>query len=147
MSSAKKVPAGAYQHKTAGPYSPVLIVDAARLIALSGQAALDIDGNVIGDTVKEQTEATLDNCARLLADAGASFADVFKVNVYLANIDDWERFNGVYRKRMPAPFPARTAIQAVLISPFLVEIEMWAVARQAPRGKPASRSAEQPRGR
>lgn len=124
---AKRVPPGAYQHRTAGPYSPVLEVDARRLVVLSGQAAIDIDGNVLGNTIEAQTEATLANCARLLADAGIGFADVFKVNVYLSDIADWERFNAVYRRVMPEPYPARTAIQAILISPFIVELEMWAV--------------------
>ena len=124
---AKSVPAGAYQHRTAGPYSPVLEVDARRLVVLSGQAALDIDGNVIGSSIEAQTEATLANCGRLLADAGVGFADVFKVNVYLSDIGDWERFNAVYSRVMPQPYPARTAVQAILISPFIVELEMWAV--------------------
>lgn len=129
MPPTKQVPAGAYQHKTAGPYSPALVVDTSKLIVLSGQAALDAEGNVIGDTIEEQTEASLDNCLRLLNSAGVGFEDVFKVNVYLTRIDDWVRFNGIYRKRMPTPFPARTAVQAVLISPFLVELEMWAAGR------------------
>lgn len=125
-SSVKTVPAGAYQHRTAGPYSPVIQVDASRLVILSGQVAVDRDGNVLGSTIEQQTEATLANCARLLADAGASFADVFKVNVYLSDISQWARFNTIYERTLPAPYPARTAIQAVLISPYIVELDMWA---------------------
>lgn len=122
----KRVPAGAFQHRTAGPYSPVLEVEAAKLVVLSGQVAVDRDGNVIGDTIEAQTEATLQSCIRLLGDAGVSLADVFKVNVYLADITDWSRFNAVYQRIVPAPYPARTAVQAVLIAPFIVELEMWA---------------------
>ena len=59
----KRVPPGAVQHLTAGPYSPVIEVDARRLVVLSGQVAVDLDGKVVGDTIEQQAEATLDNCA------------------------------------------------------------------------------------
>ena len=59
--------------------------------------------------------------------AGCDFADVFKVNVYLADLADWARFNAIYEASFPRPLPVRTAVQAVLMSDFRVEIEMWAV--------------------
>ncbi|MDZ5696099.1 RidA family protein [Chelativorans sp. M5D2P16] len=123
----KHLPAGAAQHKTAGPYSPVLEVDARRLVVISGQVAVDKDGHVIGANIEEQTRTTLDNCARQLATVGCGLADVFKANIYLLNLADWDRFNMVYEAILPEPRPVRTAVQAVLLPGFLVEIEMWAV--------------------
>lgn len=123
----KRVPDGAVQHSTAGPYSPVIEVKAERLVVLSGQVAVDLDGKVIGATMEEQTEAVLANCRKQLASAGCGFSDVFKVNVYLADLTDWSRFNAIYEKSMPAPLPVRTAVQAILLDGFRVEIEMWAV--------------------
>ncbi|WP_306118088.1 MULTISPECIES: RidA family protein [unclassified Roseitalea] len=127
-SPAKQVPANSVrQHATAGPYSPVLEVDARRLVVLSGQVAVAMDGSVIGNSVAEQTQATLANCADKLRAAGCDFADVFKVNAFLTDISTWDEFNAVYADAMPEPLPARTAVQAVLLPGFLVEIEMWAV--------------------
>ena len=123
----KRVPSGAVQHRTAGPYSPVLEVAADRLVVLSGQVAVDLEGRVVGETIEEQAEAALENCRRQLATAGCGFADVFKVNVYLAEVTEWSRFNAVYEASMPAPRPVRTAVQAILLPGFRVEIEMWAV--------------------
>lgn len=123
----KTVPGNARQHRTAGPYSPVIEVDARKLVVLSGQVAVDLDGGVVGVTIEEQTRATLDNCRHQLETAGCDFGDVFKVNVYLADLADWERFNAVYESLLPAPRPVRTTVQAVLIPGFRVEIEMWAV--------------------
>jgi 2-iminobutanoate/2-iminopropanoate deaminase len=120
-------PKNARQHVTAGPYSPVLEVDASRLVVISGQVAVDLDGTVIGSTVEEQTRATLQNCANQLASAGCTLGDVFKVNIYLSDLGDWARFNTVYEQMMREPLPVRTAVQAVLLPGFLVEIEMWAV--------------------
>jgi 2-iminobutanoate/2-iminopropanoate deaminase len=65
----KKIPAGAIQDSTAGPYSPVLEVHAETLVVISGQVAVDLEGNVIGETIEEQTRATLENCRRQLTTA------------------------------------------------------------------------------
>jgi 2-iminobutanoate/2-iminopropanoate deaminase len=123
----KARPKGARQHATAGPYSPVLEVDAARLVVISGQVAVDMSGAVVGATIEEQTRATLENCAGQLASAGCTLGDVFKVNIYLTDLGEWSRFNAVYEEMMPEPLPVRTAVQAVLLPGFRVEIEMWAV--------------------
>jgi 2-iminobutanoate/2-iminopropanoate deaminase len=124
--SCKKVPEGVMQHKTAGPYSPVLEVEANKLVVISGQAPVDMEGNVVGETIEEQTEYTLENCKKQLAKAGCTFTDVFKVNVYLTDLDNWPRFNNVYAKHFPEPLPVRTAVQTGLLLTFLVEVEMWA---------------------
>jgi 2-iminobutanoate/2-iminopropanoate deaminase len=127
MSAAKRVPAGAIQHSTAGPYSPVLEIQADRLFVISGQVAVDLQGNIIGDTIEEQTRVTLANCRRQLEMADCTFDDVFKVNAYMADINDWHRFNAVYIESFAEPRPARTTIGAKLLKTFLIEIEMWAV--------------------
>ncbi len=129
-STAKRVPAGAIQHSTAGPYSPVLEIEAKRIVVISGQVALDLDGNILGDTIEDQTRATLENCRRQLATAGCTFADVFKVNAYMADLADWDRFNAVYVEMLPEPRPVRTTIGAKLLQTFLIEIEMWAAKRE-----------------
>src|SRR5689334_2166742 len=123
---AKVVPPGAAQHKTAGPYSPVLEVQADRLVVISGQVAVDPEGNILGNTIEEQTRATLENCRRQLETAGCTFHDVFKVNAYMADINEWNRFNAAYMEIIPEPRPARTTVGAKLLRTFLIEIEMWA---------------------
>jgi 2-iminobutanoate/2-iminopropanoate deaminase len=123
----KRRPEGARQHVTAGPYSPVLEIDAQRLVVISGQVAVDPHGRVIGSSIDEQTRATLGNCIACLASAGCTLRDVFKVNIYLADLGDWARFNEIYQEIMPEPLPVRTAVQAILLPGFVVEIEMWAV--------------------
>jgi enamine deaminase RidA (YjgF/YER057c/UK114 family) len=122
-----KLPHNATQHQTAGPYSPVLEVDAGKLVVLSGQAAIDANGNVVGNTIEEQAAYTMDNCLRQLMSAKCGFNDVFKVNVYLKNLEDWPRFNDIYRGYFTGTFPVRTALKAGLLMNLLVEIEMWAV--------------------
>ena len=116
----------ATQHKTAGPYSPVLEIAANKLVVISGQASIDVDGQVIGDTIEEQTRGTLDNCKQQLANAGCSMDDVFKVNVYLKDLEHWPRFNEIYRTYFNHPLPVRTAVGSGLLLTLLVEVELWA---------------------
>jgi 2-iminobutanoate/2-iminopropanoate deaminase len=71
----------------------------------------------------------LANCRRLLESAGCTFADVFKVNAFMADLDDWDRFNAIYMEAMPEPRPVRTTIGVKLLPGFLIEIEMWAAKR------------------
>lgn len=125
--SGKFIPEGASQHVTAGPYSPVLEVNPGQLVVISGQAAIDPAGNVIGETIEEQARMTLDNCAKQLETAGCGLNDVFKVNVYLTDLANWPRFNEVYKSYFKAPLPVRTAVQTPLLMTLMVEIEMWAV--------------------
>ncbi|MCB2130248.1 MAG: RidA family protein [Rhodobacteraceae bacterium] len=126
MSNRISASANAVQHKTAGPYSPVLRISAGDIVVISGQAPVNLDGKVIGETIEEQALLTLENCKAQLLTGGATLADVFKVNVYLTDLAEWPRFNAVYSQFMPRPFPARTAIGCALLDGFKVEIEMWA---------------------
>jgi len=125
--NAKNLPEGAAQHTTAGPYSPVLQVYPGQLVVISGQAAIDPTGEIIGDTIEEQTHYTLKNCQKQLETAGCSLSDVFKVNIYLTDLADWPRMNEVYKTYFPDPKPVRTAVGTSLLMTLQVEIEMWAV--------------------
>ncbi|MEI0612533.1 RidA family protein [Brachyspira pilosicoli] len=124
--SCKRIPDNAQQHKTAGPYSPVLEVEFNKLVLISGQAPIDIEGKVVGDNIEDQTRFTMENCIKQLKTANCTLDDVFKVNVYLSDLNLWPRFNEVYKTYFKEPLPVRTAVQTGLLYTFLVEIEMWA---------------------
>ena len=88
-------------------------VRAGDFLYLSGQVgnrpgALEL---VPGGIEREAAQA-LDNLAAVLGRHGASFDDVVKCIVFLADIHDWPAFNGVYRRYFPHHFPARSALAA-----------------------------------
>jgi 2-iminobutanoate/2-iminopropanoate deaminase len=124
--SGKRVPDGATQHPNAGPYSPVLIIPAGDLVAISGQGPISADGQVVGDTIEEQTDLTLENCRRQLATAGCTLDDVFKVTVHLRDLDEWARFNEVYKGKFNQPYPVRTTTGTDLLLGMKIEIDMLA---------------------
>lgn len=111
----------------AGAYSPA--VRAGNLIFVSGQVPRDPrTGQTLDGDIREQTRTVLDNTERVLAAAGASLDDVVSVTVYLADMDDWEAFNEVYRTVFRRPYPTRTTVGAELRG-ILVEVSVIAVAR------------------
>jgi 2-iminobutanoate/2-iminopropanoate deaminase len=106
-----------------GAYSKA--VRAGDLVFVSGQVPRNPEtGQVTGD-VAVQTRQVLENVKAVLATAGATLEDVVSVNAYLADINDWEAFNAVYREIFQPPYPARTTVGAGLHG-FLVEISVIA---------------------
>jgi 2-iminobutanoate/2-iminopropanoate deaminase len=107
-----------------GAYSPA--VRAGGFVFVSGQVPRDpVTGALVGDDVESQTAQVIANIKRALEAAGASLTDVVSVIVYLADIDDWGRFNTAYKALMPTPYPTRTALGANLRGIF---VEISAVA-------------------
>ena len=97
----------------AGAYSPG--VRAGSLFFVSGQTPRDpATSQIIGTSIEEQTRVTLANVERILHTGGATLQQVVSVTVYLANEDDWGRFNEVYKTVFSAPYPTRAVVGAEL---------------------------------
>ena len=77
-------------------------------------------------TIEDETEAVLNNLKGIIEDAGAGMEDVLKVTCYLADMNDFARFNNVYEKYFSQYPPARTAVQAAKL-PLDVQIEIDAI--------------------
>ena len=65
----------------------VEVVGACRTVHISGQLGIDLAGNVVGD-FRAQAVQVFENLKAALASVGATFADVVKLNSYLADIAD-----------------------------------------------------------
>jgi 2-iminobutanoate/2-iminopropanoate deaminase len=109
--------------KPGGHYSSAMI--AGDFVFLSGQTPRDADRKVIGDSIEEQTRATLANIERVLASADARLEDVVKVTVYLTDLTLFSRFNALYANWFAQHKPARTTVEAGLQG-VLVEIDVVA---------------------
>jgi 2-iminobutanoate/2-iminopropanoate deaminase len=106
------------------------VVRAGKLVFVSGCVASDEKGRTVGgmDAVA-QARQVHENLKRCLAAAGASFADVCKVTVFVRNMADREKINTVRKEYFGAHRPASTLVE---ISRFvrddlLLEIEATAV--------------------
>ncbi len=106
-----------------GPYSPAVV--AGGFIFTSGLLPLlpgDGEQRVPGD-VREQALVVMKNLKGLLEEAGSSLDRVTRVTVYLSYLGDLPAFNEVYEEFFTPPFPARSAVQAVIPGGFLVELD------------------------
>lgn len=97
-------------------------VRAGDFVFVSGQLPIR-DGAVVAGGIAEHTEATLDNLAKALAEAGCDFGDVVKVTAYLTDASHFAAFNEVYRSRFPVAPPARTTVVVSLTLEALLEVE------------------------
>ena len=104
-----------------GAYSQGL--RAGNFIFVSGQGPLDpATGQIVGETVEEQTARVLDNIKAILEAGGATMADVVKVTAHLSDLALFERYNKVYSTYFPDPKPTRTTVGSQLLG-ILVEID------------------------
>ncbi len=108
-----------------GPYSPGIVAEG-RFVYVSGQGP-SVDGALQLGSIEDETRLTLDNVGRVLEAAGASFADVVRCGVFLADLDDFGAMNAVYQTYFPEPRPARTTIGAALLNGMKIEIDCVAV--------------------
>lgn len=95
-----------------GPYSQGIL--ARGMLFVSGQGPLDAAGNIVAGDIEAETRMTMDNVKAIVEAAGFTMDDVVKVGVYLADLQEFDRFNAVYETYFSAPLPARTCVQAVL---------------------------------
>ncbi|GIM91230.1 RidA family protein [Paractinoplanes toevensis] len=101
------------------------------LMLVSGQVPLDASGRLVGsDDAGEQTRQVFRNIAAVLADGGATMADVVKLTVFLTNMSDLSAFRAARDEFIdPERPPASSLVQVSgLVHPgFRVEIEAIAV--------------------
>lgn len=105
-----------------GPYSQAITHQ--NLIFTSGQIPLDPEtGEIVGDTIKEQTEQALKNLGEVLKAGNSSFKNAIKCTCFLNDMKDFAAFNEVYTEYFTSN-PARSCV-AVKTLPrnVLVEVE------------------------
>jgi 2-iminobutanoate/2-iminopropanoate deaminase len=112
--------------KAIGPYSQA--IRAGNLLFLSGQIPLNpATGEVVEGGIAAQTERVLQNISAVLTTAGASFANVVRTTVFLADMNDFAAMNAVYAKYVVDPPPARSTVQVSRL-PKDVRVEIDAIA-------------------
>ena len=110
----------------AGPYSPA--VRAGDWLILAGQVGLDPStGRMVEGGAEAEARQVLANITAVLADCGASLADVAKTTVFVTDMADFAVVNAVYADAFGPHRPARSTVEvAALPGGARVEIETWA---------------------
>jgi len=114
-------------------YTHVVAVTGGTTLYISGQIALDGEGRLVGEgDLRAQTEQGFRNIVTALAAAGATFADVVKINFYILNYQPEDRFiiREVRDRYIPAENPPANTlvgVAALAVEGLLLEVEAVAV--------------------
>ncbi len=110
-------------------YTHVVTVAGGRMLFVAGQVAVDKEGQIVGrGDLKTQARKAAENLAAALKSAGASLADVVKMNTYVVNYkpDDYRAIADMRREFFPkenAPASTLIGVAALAIDGLLIEIE------------------------
>ena len=131
MSDKRVVTSGDFP-KPLGPYSHAVV--SGGFVFVAGQAPINpkTQKMELGD-IKTETSLELTNISTILRAANSSLENVVKVSIHLADLNDFDTMNEVYREFFKGDYPVRTTVQAVLRSGRKIEIDCIARVNQTRR--------------
>ena len=108
-----------------GPYSQAAVFGG--ILYTSGQIAIDPETSaLVRGGISEQTERIMKNLDAVLSAAGSDFESVIKTTCFLADMNDFAVFNGIYEKYFTSR-PARSCVAVkALPKGALAEVELIA---------------------
>lgn len=114
-----------------GHFSQATTIEAAgRLVFISGMTARRPDGSIagIGD-ITAQTRQVCENIKSAVGSAGGTLDDVCRVDVFIRNMEHFDKIHAVRREYFKPPLPASTMVEVnKFTSPdYLIEINAIAV--------------------
>ena len=119
-----------------GPYSQAVRVG--DFLFTSGQIALHPKtGEIVMGGVEAETRQVLRNLTELLAAGGATWADVAKTTIFLADLADFSIVNRLYGEVAATPAPARSTVQVAAL-PRGARVEIEAIAYLGKTSAPAT---------
>ncbi|NCF20521.1 MAG: RidA family protein [Haliea sp.] len=116
------------------PYEAFNIAQAYRagdFIFVSGQAALDLEGNIIGEgDFEAQAEQAFENLQAVLKAAGSGMDKLIKVNIYVTDMANFQSVVAIRERYFSPPWPADTLVEvsALALPELMIEIEGVALA-------------------
>ncbi len=127
VSQVKIAVSGPNMPKALGPYSQAIRLG--DLLFVSGQAGLNPEtGEVAGSDFEAQARQAFENLRAILEAAGSGMDQVVKTTGWVANADDFPKFNELYAEYFPQDAPARSTPIVALPRGLLISIECIAAA-------------------
>jgi 2-iminobutanoate/2-iminopropanoate deaminase len=119
-------------HYTSGRiYSKGVKVDIgdSEMLFISGQLPKDKKGEIVGrGDYTRQTEYIFEKLITILKEAGMSLNDLVKVNIYVINMDEFEKVSTVRNKYLKDLKPASTSVQIGATTTPGCDVEIDAIA-------------------
>jgi len=92
-----------------GPYSQAVLCDST--LYCSGQIALNTEGQLLNDSIEQETQQVMHNIAQLLKTVEMDYGHIIKTSIFLTDMNDFAKVNTEYAKYFKGDFPARETIQ------------------------------------
>ncbi|MEO8629724.1 MAG: RidA family protein [Betaproteobacteria bacterium] len=115
--------------KPLGMYTQVTCANAGTLAFISGQVAVDAEGNVVGSgDLQAQTVQVFENLKLALAGVGATFTDVIKFTIFMTDLTPEARktvmnVRSRYISVTQPPAATMVGIGKLVLDDLLIEIE------------------------
>jgi reactive intermediate/imine deaminase len=114
-----------------GHFSQAIAIEAkGRLVFLSGMTARRPDGTIAGvGDIEAQTRQVCENLKSAVEAAGGTLDDICRVDVYVRNMEHFDKIHKVRREYFKAPAPASTMVEVtkMVSAEYLIEINAIAV--------------------
>jgi reactive intermediate/imine deaminase len=114
-----------------GHFSQAIAIEAkGKLVFLSGMTARRADGTIAGvGDIEAQTRQVCENLKAAVEAAGGTMDDICRVDVYVRNMEHFDKIHKVRREYFKSPAPASTMVEVTkMTSPdYLIEINAIAV--------------------
>ena len=82
---------------------------------------------LVSEDIQAQTRQSIENIKAIVNEAGGELSDIVKVNVFVKNIEDFDKINEVYAEYFSEAKPARALVEVARL-PRDVKIEIEAIA-------------------
>ena len=117
--------------KPIGPYNQAVISN--NLLFISGQVAFDPKTDMlILDNVENETKQVMENLKAILESVNATFENVIKTSIFLSDMDNFVKVNGVYGSYFNEDTaPARETVEVARL-PKDVNVEISMIAELLP---------------
>ena len=114
-----------------GHFSHAIAVETkGKLVFISGMTSRRADGTIVGvGDIEAQTRQVCENLKSAVEAAGGTMDDICRVDVYVRNMEHFEKIHKVRREYFRSPPPASTMVEVTkMTSPdYLIEINAIAV--------------------
>jgi 2-iminobutanoate/2-iminopropanoate deaminase len=122
-----KTPVGAELVPAGTPYSPGVL--AGGTLYVSGLQGTDPETRALPSDFGQEVRNCLENVGHVLKDARMNYSDVVSVQIFLADMSQFDQVNSSYKSYFTSPYPARTTVQVAKLS-LGARVEVAAIAHK-----------------
>ncbi len=108
-----------------GPYNQAVL--AGNTLYVSGQIALDAEGNLVEGDIQTETDQVMKNIGEILKAAGMNYSNIVKCSIFIRDMTQFSNINATYGNYFSEKEPARETVEVCRL-PKDVNVEISCIA-------------------